>query len=118
MKIQKIDEFETTKTYHFCVITCWNEIENCGIFETEEDMNLWILNNVNERLNDNSDFDKNLEGMYQNEKGRTVFIDVVKAMDWFRDDAWDIIYDSSPIYSNIDDIYDIELVKKMNKYNL
>jgi len=102
------------------MIICGGEINNTGIFETEEDMNNWILNKVNERLSQypvppTIEDNPNLE---EDGDGELVFTNVDAATIWFNDDEWYIHTSESVILKNIDALYGVELLRDTNKYNI
>ena len=101
------------------MMTCYNEVEHSGIFETEEDMDNWILNIVNERLS-NESFPPEIdnETVVESDEGGLIFIDVVTAMNWYNDDAYQIDYSTSVIYSNVEAKYGVELVRQAKNYNI
>lgn len=119
MKIQKFNE-NMTQHYHIAIIICGNEIQNSGVFETEEDMNNWILNKVNERLSQYPvpPTKRQNPNLQMAEDGELVFINVDAATIWFNDDEWSIFKSESVILKNITALYGVELLRDTNKYNL
>jgi hypothetical protein len=120
MKIQRFnEEIESSKKYYFCVITCYDDLYHSGIFETEEDMNNWILNIVNESLsNESLPPEEDGETIVESEEGGIIFVDIAAAKNWYCDDAYSIICSTSTILSNIDAKYGVEIVRQANKYNI
>ena len=123
MKIQKFNEENLhEKKYFMCVIisTSGPQIDNSGIFETQEDMDNWILNYANELLTNQEDsWEIGKDGVYSNHKGHPVFIDVVDAINWVQDtNDCDFQYDNSVIYSGVKLRYGVDKARNINKYNL
>lgn len=119
MKIRKFnEEIEHSKEYHICVITYGGIVDEMGIFETQEDMDNWILNKVNERVLDNPGFAIEENDMMKNDEDQFVFVNVTKAINWFNDDNSQIDYGTGVILKNVEAKYGVELLKQTSKYNL
>ena len=126
MKIKKFNEnLDQSKNYYMCIIisTIGPQIDNSGIFETQEDMDNLILNYANELLsNDNLEEDNweiGKDGIYVNEEGYPVFINVEDAINWVQEkNSCDFQYDSSVIYSDVKLEYGVDTARAANKYNL
>ena len=126
MKIKKFNEnLDQSKNYYMCIIisSIGPQIDNSGIFETQEDMDNWILNYANELLsNDNLEEDNweiGKDGIYVNEEGYPVFINVEDAINWVQEkNSCDFQYDSSVIYSDVKLEYGVDTARAANKYNL
>ena len=124
MKIKKFNENTENKEYYTCIIVVNGQINLSGIFETEEDLENWLLNIINKELSAyerDESFDHSLiDDTFINDDGNSVFIDVSDAINWYQDinDA-DIYYDfDSIIYKNVKAEYGVELIRNTNKYNL
>ena len=120
MKVKKFNEgFENIKDCCMAMIVDSNNyIIRSAAFETEADMNNWLLNTVNEELVHVET--KRKENITYNEENEPIFIDVADAINWYQDyfDC-NIHYDIESQYIVKEPLlYGVELTRKMNKYNL
>lgn len=109
MKIQKFNEAINLKKYHICmIINSASEIDYSGVFETEQDMDNWLLNLVNEIVLDRSEGDEE------------VFIDVVDAINWIQDNNDCNVYydDAALLYKDVKLKYGVEMKINAKKYNI
>jgi len=112
MKIQKFNESkEPTKKLHICmVINSESTADYSGIFNTEEDMNNWLLNIVNNLIIDR----------WQDDGRPKLFIDVSDAINWLQDEnECNVYYDNdTEFYNNVKLKYGAETIRNIKKYNI
>ena len=110
MKIQKFNEAkEPLKKYHICMmVDSEGGIDYSGVFDTEEDMDNWILNTVNEIVLDRYD-DEN-----------EMFTEVDEAINWIQiENDCNVNYDDdTTYYGKVKLKYGIDVKRDVNKYNI
>ena len=113
MKIQKFNEAkEPLKKYHICMmVNSEGGIDYSGVFETEEDMDNWILNVANELFLDRYDGDDGEDDL---------FTEVAEAINWIQDENdCNVNYDSdTTYYGKVKLKYGIDVKRDVNKYNI
>jgi hypothetical protein len=112
MKIQKFNENIEAKNYHVCmIVNSSGGIDYSGVFDTEENMNNWILNTANEIV-----LDRTESGSYWD----SVFTDVVEAINWIQDETdCNVNYDDeSEYHAKVKLKYGVEKLRASKKYNL
>ena len=117
MKIKKFNESNDNKLLALIIVDFNNEIVHSGVFENEKDFDNWILNLVN--ISINADPDYKIENTVINNEGEQIFIDVKEAINYYQ---WyynyEVIYDYTDVYKNVEVKYGVELMKKTKNYNL
>ena len=114
MKIKKFNEAqEPIKKYHVCmVINSESTSDFSGIFNTEEDMDNWLLNTVNKMLLDIWDGD--------NDEKPNLFTDVINAINWIQEENnCNVYYDDDVIfYNNVKLKYNVDVLRNTKKFNI
>jgi hypothetical protein len=126
MKIRKFNESNNTEEYYvMMIINNSSEIIESGIFETENDMECWLLNIVNKEILKGKFYsDEDEEELEQDtvlHKGDSgyVYIDFVEAVNWYQD-VYDcsVTYDKMNLHKNCKLLYGVDKIIDMKKYNL
>jgi len=126
MKIKKFNENKKTKKdcWLALIINNSSEITSSAAFETENDMEYWLLNFINyhfiEYQEDQEDDDEYSDGedVYNN-GSEHVFIDLRGAINWYQD-VWDcdVYCDKSQYIKSESLLYNVDKLKDVKKYNL
>ena len=113
MKIKKFKEsLEPTKKFHICIVANWmSEADYSGIFNTEEDLNNWLLNIINDSYIDS----------YLGDDEPELFLEMNDAIKWFKDkNECNVFIDNEAIYNNntIKLKHNIETLRQTTKFNI
>lgn len=123
MKIQKFNEntINSNKNYYYCIISIDNTPEHEGLFETETDMNNWMLNIFNEELSQSSETKEDKDsGIYEFQDNGLIFINVYDAISWYTEEyeQANVDYGSIEMYKNVTLKYGVEELRDIKNFNL
>lgn len=119
MKIEKFNE-GVKKEYFICMTISQNtnEIQTFGIFETEKDMDNWLINSANEYLPRTS-AKVGENGIEEDQNGKPIITDVIVAINFIQN-YYDenVYYQTSKISKNIKLKYNVDTLIDKKKFNL
>ena len=122
MKINKFNE-KLKSEYYSCMIMQDSQIVFSNIFETEQDMDYWLINLANTELSSDysaqSNYKRNPTENVIIENENFLIIDVTEAINYFQEYLdWNVHYSSSDMYRNVKLKYDVELFINSKKFNI